>query len=146
MKKIMVIGAIDSGKTSLLMSLNGESGMAVKTQALTYTSMTIDTPGEYIENPRMYKALLCTALEAGCILFTQDSTVDRSIFPPGFACAFNCMSIGIITKIDHEDSDAGQARNLLQKLCLKGPIFEVSALTGEGIEAVTDFLKISLQN
>lgn len=146
MKKIMVIGAIDSGKTSLLMVLNGESGMAVKTQALTYTSMTIDTPGEYIENPRMYKALLCTALEAGCILFTQDSTVNRSIFPPGFACAFNCMSIGIITKIDHEDSDAAQARNLLQKLCLKGPIFEVSALTGEGIEAVTDFLKISLQN
>lgn len=146
MKKVMVIGAIDSGKTSLLMALNGESGIAAKTQTLTYTSMTIDTPGEYIENPRMYKALLCTALEAGCILFTQDSTVDRSIFPPGFACAFNCMSIGIITKIDQEGSDADQARNLLQKLCLKGPIFEVSALTGEGIEAVTDFLKRYLQN
>jgi Ethanolamine utilization protein len=144
MKKVMVIGAIDSGKTSLLMALNGESGEASKTQTLIYNSMTIDTPGEYIENPRMYKALLSTSLEAGCILFTQDSTVDRSIFPPGFACSFNAVSIGVITKIDHENADIEKARNHLQKLSLKGPIFQVSALTGEGIDTIRDFLKFNL--
>ncbi len=144
MKKVMVIGAIDSGKTSLLMAMNGETGIASKTQTLIYNSLTIDTPGEYIENPRMYKALLSTSQEAGCILFTQDSTVDQSIFPPGFACAFNCSSIGVITKIDHENANLEKARDYLQNLTLRGPIFEVSALTGEGIEKVKDFLKFNL--
>jgi len=140
MKKIMVIGAIDSGKTSLLMALNGEQGAATKTQTLMYTAFTIDTPGEYVENPRMYKALLATASEAGCILFTQDSTVDHSVFPPGFAGAFSRMSIGIITKTDHERSDREKTRNFLKNLCLSGPVFEVSAYTAEGIAELNDYI------
>lgn len=141
MKKVMVIGAVDSGKTSLLMVLNGESGEPSKTQTLQYKALSIDTPGEYIENRRMYNALLSTASEAGCIMFTQDSTVKKSIFPPGFARTFNCMSIGVITKIDHEKSDTENARKLLMNLGLKGPIFEISALSGEGIEALKSFIK-----
>ena len=136
----MVIGAIDSGKTSLLMALNGEHGSAAKTQTLLYTAFTIDTPGEYIENPRMYKALLATASEAGCIVFTQDSTVDHSVFPPGFAGAFSRMSIGVITKTDHEGSDRETAQNFLNNLCLSGPVFEVSAYTGEGIAELNNYV------
>jgi ethanolamine utilization protein EutP len=122
------------------MALNGDQGTATKTQTLLYTAFTIDTPGEYIENPRMYKALLATASEAGCILFTQDSTVDRSVFPPGFAGSFNRTSIGIITKMDHESSDSEKARNFLKNLCLNGPVFEVSTYTGEGISELNDFI------
>ena len=131
MKKIMVIGAVGSGKTSLLMALRGENGATVKTQTLMYTASTIDTPGEYAENPRMYKALLATASEACCILFIQDSSAGHSVFPPGFAGSFNRMSIGIITKTDHERSDGAKAGNYLRKLCLKGPVFEVSAYTAK---------------
>jgi len=140
MKRIMVIGPVGSGKTSLLMALNGESGKTVKTQTLMYTAFTIDTPGEYAENPRMYKALLATAPEAECILFTQDSTANHSVFPPGFAGSFNRMSIGVVTKTDHESSDGENAENHLRKLCLKGPIFKVSAHTGEGIETLKGYI------
>lgn len=140
MKKLIVIGAIDSGKTSLLMALNGDQGTTSKTQTLMYTASTIDTPGEYMENPRMYKALLATASEAGCILFTQDSTSDHSVFPPGFAGSFSRLSIGIITKTDHERSDRDKARNFLNNLCLSGPVFEVSAYTGEGIAELNDYI------
>lgn len=140
MKKIMVIGAVDSGKTSLLMAIHGETGQVSKTQTIGYKSFTIDTPGEYMENPRMYRALMSTSLEAKCIMFTQDSTVSKSIFPPGFARAFNCMSIGVITKIDHPQSNPQRANELLMELGLKGPIFKVSALSGEGIDELKSFI------
>lgn len=141
MKKIMLIGAVDSGKTSLLMALNGEHGCASKTQTLEYTSLSIDTPGEYIENPRMYKALLCTAMEAKCILFTQDSTARNSIFPPGFARTFNRITVGVITKTDDKRSDTEAARKFLKQLGLNGPIFEVSAHTGSGVDTINDYIK-----
>jgi len=140
MKKIMVIGAVGSGKTSLLMALNGEYGAPAKTPTLMYTSLAIDTPGEYVENPRMYKALLATALEAWCILFVQDSTAVNSVFPPGFAGSFNRMSIGVITKTDHERSDSENAKSHLRNLCLSGPTFEVSAHTGDGIEKLKGYI------
>lgn len=141
MKKIMVVGAVDSGKTSLLMAIHGESGQATKTQTIGYKSFTIDTPGEYMENPGMYRALMSTSLEARCIMFTQDSTANKSIFPPGFARAFNCMSIGIITKIDHPHSNPKRAFGILTQLGLKGPIFNISAFSGEGIEELKQFIK-----
>jgi len=142
MKRIMVVGAIKSGKTSMLMAINGESGKASKTQTINYKFFTIDTPGEYMENPSMYRALMSTSLEARCIMFTQDSTSSKSVFPPGFARAFNCMSIGIITKIDHPQSNIKRAVEILTKLGLKGTIFKVSAFTGEGIEELKQFIKL----
>ncbi len=144
MKKIMVVGAVDSGKTSLLMAINGEHGSALKTQSLEYKCSTIDTPGEYLENPCMYRALMSTSLEAGCILFTQDSTSDKSVFPPGFARAFNCMSIGVVTKIDEHDVNCEMALGFLNNICLNGPVFMVSSATGEGIEDLKQFIFSSL--
>lgn len=141
MKKIMVIGAINSGKTSLLMALHGESGQASKTQTIKYKSFTIDTPGEYIENPRMYSALMSTSLEAKCIMFTQDSTSNKTIFPPKFARAFTIMTVGVITKIDHQQSDINKSLEFINQLGLKGPIFKVSAFTGEGIKELKNFIE-----
>jgi len=140
MDKLMVIGAIGSGKTSLVMAIHGDSGSASKTQAINYNKFTIDTPGEYMENPIMYSALMSTALEAKYIIFTQDSTSDRSIYPPGFAKAFNAMTVGVITKIDHQDSNVEKSKEHLKNLGLKGPIFKVSSYSGEGIEKVKKFI------
>ena len=141
MKKIMVIGAINSGKTSLLMALHGETGQASKTQTIKYKSFSIDTPGEYIENPRMYSALMSTSLEAKCIMLIQDSISGKTIFPPKFAHAFNIMTVGIITKIDHPQSDAERALGFLSQLGIKGPVFETSAFTGEGMKELKNFLE-----
>lgn len=142
MKKVMVIGAVGSGKTSLLMALDGESGQAPKTQTISYRSLAIDTPGEYIENPCMYRALMSTAVDAECIMFVQDSTKDKSVFPPGFAEAFSCNSIGIITKIDDLKADCELAEKLLKKLCIKGPVYKVSSYTGDGIENLKQYIKL----
>lgn len=140
MNKLMVVGAIDSGKTSLLMALNAQTGVPLKTQTLQYISFMIDTPGEYMENPRMYTAIMSTAQEAKLILFTLDSSSEKSIFPPGFARSFPCTTIGIITKIDSPNSNIEKSVRLLNKLGLKGPIFEVSSITGEGIENLKSYI------
>ncbi|MBI9010982.1 MAG: ethanolamine utilization protein EutP [Clostridiales bacterium] len=145
MKKIMVIGAIDAGKTSLVMRIHGIDGIATKTQTLEYKNHTIDTPGEYMENPMMYKALMSTAMEAKFVLFVQDSTVNKTCFPPGFARAFPCKSIGIITKIDHPESDLENAKKLLERVKVKGPTFAVSSFTGECIQELKEFMNLTKQ-
>jgi len=145
MKKIMVIGAVDAGKTSLIMRLHGIKGKPTKTQTLEYKSQTIDTPGEYMENPMMYKALMSTALEAKYVLFVQDSTAKKSCFPPGFAKAFSCKTIGVITKIDHPDSDIDTAQKILEKVKVKGPTYAVSSFTGEEIDTLKALMNLTNQ-
>jgi len=53
MKKTMLIGRTGCGKTTLTQKLMDEEVKYKKTQAVTYKSKIIDTPGEYVEN-KMY--------------------------------------------------------------------------------------------
>lgn len=47
MKRLMFIGPSQCGKTSLTQSLRGEALHYKKTQAIEWSPMAIDTPGEY---------------------------------------------------------------------------------------------------
>ena len=58
MKKTMLIGRTGCGKTTLTQKLMDEEVKYKKTQAVTYKSKIIDTPGEYVENKMYYKSLL----------------------------------------------------------------------------------------
>jgi cell division protein FtsZ len=139
--RVMLIGAVGSGKTTLAKVLNNEGPDKVrKTQALEYSACSIDTPGEFVENPSYYRALFATSLEADAVIFVQDATRDRSVFPPGFAAAFSKRTIGVGTKIDHPQADGERAKSFLKRLGLNGPVVLVSAFTGEGIEEVRKIL------
>lgn len=67
MKRLMFIGPSQCGKTSLTQSLRGEALHYKKTQAIEWSPMAIDTPGEYLENRCLYSALLTSACEADVI-------------------------------------------------------------------------------
>jgi ethanolamine utilization protein EutP len=140
--KLMVVGAVGSGKSSLIAYLNGSGQVAKKTQAVLYDTLSIDTPGEYMENPSMYKYVLAAAQTVEYVLFIQDSTQRRCIYPPGFAQSFNRKSIGIITKVDCEEVDVEHSKRFLQTLGVKGPIFKTSSKTGYGIEELKEYLDI----
>lgn len=133
-RKIVVIGPIGSGKTTLLRALEGLSGPARKTQAISYTGIATDTPGEYLENPLYYRVLLPSAMEARWVVLVQDATAPRNHYPPGFARGFTGMSVGVITKVDHPDADSARSRRFLATLGLRGPVLAVSALTGQGLD------------
>lgn len=139
--RVMLVGAVGSGKTSLMKVLTQKEGPVTKTQAIEYHSRSIDTPGEFLENPFYYRALFATSLEADAVLFIQDATREESSFPPGFAQAFPKKTLGIVTKTDHPKAQVERAKEILTKLALKGPILAVSAWTGEGIDELRKLLE-----
>ncbi|MGI6686269.1 MAG: EutP/PduV family microcompartment system protein [Bacillota bacterium] len=139
--RVMLVGAVGSGKTTLAKVFNNEeAGTVKKTQSLEYSACSIDTPGEFMENPSYYRALFATSLEADAVIFVQDATRNKSIFPPGFASAFSKGTVGVVTKIDHPKADVNKAVTFLKSLGLSGPIVVVSALKGDGIEEIRKIL------
>jgi ethanolamine utilization protein EutP len=144
-KRIMLAGAVNAGKTTLMRALfHGESPPMKKdkTQSLEYEEHAIDTPGEYTASPFMRGALFATALEADLIVFVQDATTDYIQFPPGFATGFPRRSVGVVTKIDSPEADVERALGIIRNVCVSDPdhIFCVSAKTGEGIGALRAYI------
>lgn len=134
MRKVMIIGAVGSGKSTLVKALFGEQQPAPKTQSLIYRDWVIDTPGEYSENPLYYRSLMATSHEAAAVLLVHDATRDRNYFPPGFAQGFPIPAIGAVTKIDDPKANADRARALLRQSLPEGDIYFTSSTTINGIE------------
>jgi ethanolamine utilization protein EutP len=134
MKKIMVIGAVAAGKSTLVKALFGENQPAAKTQSLVYREWVIDTPGEYSENPLYYRSLMATSHEAAAVLMVHDATRERNYFPPGFASGFPVPALGALTKIDHPKADTSRAIALLRQSLPEGDIFLTSSVNEQGID------------
>ena len=141
MKKVMMVGNIACGKTTLCQSLNGLKQEDKKTQALEVIHKTIDTPGEYLEHRSFLQALMVTAVEADQALFVQDATQERFMFSPGQAASFPIPVAGVVSKADMAtEKQIAQARELLA-LAGADPIFIVSARSGAGMEELREFLR-----
>ena len=84
MKKTMLIGRTGCGKTTLTQKLMDEEVKYKKTQAVTYKSKIIDTPGEYVENKMYYKSLLVLSADAKIIVLVQSAVDGATLFPPKF--------------------------------------------------------------
>ena len=139
--RAMLIGSIGAGKSTLTHALLERKVKAVKTQSLIYYDWIVDTPGEYTENPLFYKNIMATALEVTHILFLQDATKQKTIFPPGFSSGFNKLPIGVVTKCDEEQADIEKAIEQLKKVMSKGPIVISSAVTGQGMQEIRNLIK-----
>lgn len=141
-RKLMVVGAVGSGKSSLISCLNGKGIGAKKTQSVLYDAISVDTPGEYVENPSMYKYIIAESQNVEFVLFLQDVTQRRCIYPPGFAQSFNRKTIGIITKVDSEEFNLEHSNKILKSIGVRGPIFKTSSKTGYGIQELKEYLEI----
>ena len=89
MKKIMLIGRTSCGKTTLTQKLMNEEVKYKKTQAVSYKSRIIDTPGEYVENKIYYKSLLVLSADAKIIILVQSAIDGATLFPPKFSSPFS---------------------------------------------------------
>ncbi|GHH99289.1 EutP/PduV family microcompartment system protein [Neobacillus kokaensis] len=139
--RAMLIGSIGAGKSTLTNALLERKAVAVKTQTLHYYDWIVDTPGEYTENPLFYKNIMATALEVTHILFLQDATKTKTIFPPGFSTGFTKLPIGVVTKCDAETADIPKAIEQLKKALPKGPIVISSSVSGQGLQEIRDLVK-----
>lgn len=140
MKKILLVGSVACGKTTLCLRINGMEQVYKKTQALEVINQTIDTPGEYLEHRSLLRALVVTAVDVEQVLFVLDPTQSRYMFSPGQATAFPVPVAGVITKADAaSEKQLVQAKELLE-LAGASPIFTVSSYTGDGIPYLLEFL------
>ena len=140
MKKIMLIGSIGCGKTTLCQRLNGMEQKYKKTQAMEVINHTIDTPGEYLEHRSFLSSLLVTSVEVDLVLFLIDATQTRYMYSPGQAASFPIPAVGVVTKTDiATPRQCQQARELLA-LAGADPVFEVCSLDGTGMEELLAYL------
>ncbi|WBW94900.1 EutP/PduV family microcompartment system protein [Oceanirhabdus sp. W0125-5] len=141
MKKLILIGKTGCGKTTLTQVLHDENIDYKKTQAIEYTKNIIDTPGEYIENRALYRALIVSSADCDVIALIQDCSQEESIFPPNFASIFAKPVIGIITKMDLCDDEESykKATNFL-KIAGVSKIFKTSSINKNGINEIKNVL------
>lgn len=138
--KILLIGGIGSGKTSLKQYLNREELIYRKTQVLEYSNLFVDCPGEYLEIPRYYHVLINSSLDVAAICALQDATKTRSFYPPNFLKVFSKPLIGVVTKTDISGVDSERARSFLSLAGVSNPVYPISVLSGSGVSALRECL------
>lgn len=139
MKKIILMGRSECGKTTLRQALKGDTISYQKTQYINHYDLVIDTPGEYAETNTLGRALALYAYEADVVGLLLAATEPYSLYPPCCTVCCNRPVIGIVTKIDHPNADPDRAENWL---ALAGchPIFRVSSYNGDGIWQIVKHL------
>ena len=140
MKKIMLIGHIACGKTTLCQRLNGLKQEYKKTQTIEVINHTIDTPGEYLEHRALMRSLTVTSVDVDVALFLQDATSERFLFSPAQSTAFPIPVIGVVTKTDIATKEQTDQAVELLELAGADPIFCVSSVNGDGMEALIQYL------
>lgn len=139
MRKMILIGRSGSGKSTLTQVMNQQEIEYRKTQTMEYYNSILDTPGEYLENPRFYQALITASYDCDVIGLVLDCNDERSLYPPNFASIFNKPTIGIITKIDTNPYSTKWHEECLRDAGAEH-IFTVSSYNREGIEQIQEYL------
>ena len=139
MKKIILIGRVAAGKTTLTQALRGEEIHYYKTQYINYLDSVIDTPGEYKELRQTSGAHALYAYEADVVGLVLSANEPYSIFSPCITSLVNREVIGIISGIDKPDANVERVERWLRLAGCK-KIFPVSAVTGEGLADIIAFL------
>ena len=137
----MVIGPVGAGKSTLLRALGLDHGLGDprKTQAVTYLSQAIDTPGEMLTLPRYYNALILNSARAGLILFLMDGSRPVPL-PARLALTLKAPVTGVVSKIDLSDPvRLARAEDALRVAGMER-VFRVSAATGAGLAALKKWL------
>lgn len=128
MRKVMMVGKIGCGKTTLSQRLIGEEVKYQKTQAVSLVGDGIvDTPGEYLEQKQFYAALTVSAVEADVILLLASAIDEQNSFSPRMCSMFSDKPIiGVVTKTDMaEDEELKEEVHTLLEMAGADAILEV---------------------
>ena len=140
MKKIILIGRSECGKTTLTQAMRCEKILYHKTQYVNRYDVIIDTPGEYIQQRTLGGALAVYSFEAQVIGLLLSATEPFSLYSPCITGMATREVIGIITKVDHKNARVDLAEHWL-RLAGCRTIFQVNSRTGEGVGELIDHLR-----
>ena len=88
MRKIVLMGRSECGKTTLTQALKGEKIQYHKTQYVNHFDVIIDTPGEYAQTKHLGYALALYSYEADVVGLLLSATEPYSLYPP--CCTAMC--------------------------------------------------------
>jgi len=141
MRRIIFVGTIGCGKTTLGQAMLGQDLHYKKTQSVEILGNCIlDTPGEYLELVKLRGALMMTAVEANTIVLLQSATEPRNMYSPAYAGAFAKEVIGVVTKIDLATEEQIRAAEHALEIAGARKIFRVSSTEGTGVQELMDYL------
>ena len=140
MKKLILVGRSEAGKTTLSQALKGEQIHYRKTQYVNRFDVIIDTPGEYIQSKNLAAGLAMYTFEADVVGLLMSATEPYSLLSPACTPVCNREVIGIVTKINHPNARADMAEMWL-RLCGCRDIFFVDSKTGEGVWQILEYLR-----
>ena len=139
MKKLILMGRSESGKTTLTQVLRGEEISYDKTQYIKFENTLIDTPGEYAQTHHLGRALALYSYEADMVGLLISATEPYSLFPPCITCMVNREVIGIVTKCEQPNANPDRAENWLRiSGCKK--VFRIDSVTGFGVNELITYL------
>lgn len=139
MRKIILIGRSECGKTTLTQALSGNDIEYQKTQAIINHDLLIDTPGEYVQTKTLAGAIALYSYEADIVGLLISATEPFSLYSPNITGQSTREVIGIVTKIDEGEANPERAEEWL-RICGCEKVFKVSSYTGEGICELLDYL------
>lgn len=139
MKKIILMGRSECGKTTLRQALRGDTIHYHKTQYVNHYDIVIDTPGEYAENQTLGRALALYSYEADVVGLLLSAVEEYSLYPPCVTAVSTRPVIGIVTQIDRENARPERAEAWL-RLAGCEEVFFVSSFTGEGVWEIIEYL------
>lgn len=140
-KRIMVVGPKGCGKTTLVNAINDYDGPLRRTQDTIYGKYTIDVPSAYLENAWMYKHMIALTQDAWCVLALVDQSRCAEVYSHGFAKAFRCPVIGVISKADLNPENEQICIRQLKTIGIEEPYFKVSVPNGIGIKELKRYLQ-----
>lgn len=140
MKKIILMGRSECGKTTLTQALKGEHIQYHKTQYINYFDVIIDTPGEYIQTKQLGYALALYAYEADVVGLLLSATEPYSLYPPNITSMVNREVVGIVTKINEKGANPERAKRWLKLTGCK-TIFFVDSKRQQGIAEILEYLR-----
>ena len=140
MKKIVLMGRSEAGKTTLTQALKGEKIEYHKTQYVNNFDVIIDTPGEYAQTKGLGHALALYTYEADVVGLILSATEPYSLYPPCITPMANREVIGIVTKIDVKDGNPERAERWLRLAGCK-KIFFVNSKNNEGVPEILEYLR-----
>lgn len=139
MRKLILIGRSEAGKSTLIQALRNEDIQYHKTQSVDYTGSIIDTPGEYAETSRLGGALAVFSYEADVIGLLLSAIEPYSLFPPCIVGMATRPVIGIVSKCDHPYANPERAKLWLELAGCKR-VFFTSSYTHNGIDEIIKYL------
>ncbi len=140
MKKIVLMGRSEAGKTTLTQALRGEKIHYHKTQYVNNFDVIIDTPGEYAQTSWLAHALALYTYEADVVGLLVSSIEPYCLFPPCCTSTCNREVIGIVTKVNHPDGNPERAASWLRLAGCK-KIFFVDSKRHQGITDILEHLR-----